>query len=281
MKREIPKLVTRRGQPFKIQLHCNRPYNIEKDAISLVFSVADVEKPSFGHGTLVACALKNKSTDLGKSTEWGTSVNAINSNILEILIKPAANCIVTQWKLDIDSKILDSTISKSYSLPQPFYVLFNPWCREDQVYLEDDRLRNEYVLSDTTLIWKGTYNRLRPTPWKLGQFERDVLDCALYVIAYVGKVGPTNRGNPIKISRALSAAVNRFVFTKPFSNDFTRKNLKILVLTMTVYFLATGQLISQTELHRQSGEDQLISCNDFIRRKSLLSLHNAGCLPVV
>jgi transglutaminase 1 len=138
MKREIPKLVIRRGQPFKLLLHCNRPYNGEKDAISLVFAVADVAKPSFGHGTLVAVALKNKATDLGRSFEWGASVNSINGDILEVLIKPAANALVTQWKLDIDSKVLNGTTSKSYSLPQPFYVLFNPWCREDQVYLEGE-----------------------------------------------------------------------------------------------------------------------------------------------
>ena len=136
MKREVPKLVTRRGQPFKLQLHCNRPYDIERDAISLVLSVADVDKPSFGHNTLVAIALKNKSTDLGRSFEWGASVNSINGDLLEILIKPAANALVTQWKLDIDSKLLIGNVSKSFSLPQPFYVLFNPWCREDQVYLD-------------------------------------------------------------------------------------------------------------------------------------------------
>lgn len=139
MKREVPKLVIRRGQPFKLHLHCNRPYDIEKDAISLVLAVSDVEKPSFGHNTLVALALKNKSTDLGRSYEWGASVNAISGEKLEILVKPAATALVTQWKLDIDSKMLNATISKSYSLPQPFYVLFNPWCREDQVYLEGNK----------------------------------------------------------------------------------------------------------------------------------------------
>lgn len=140
MKREIPKLVIRRGQVFKLHLHCNRPYNIEKDAISLIFSIADVEKPSFGHGTLIAVSLKNRSTDLGKSNEWGAAVNNINGDLLEILIKPAANAAVTQWKMDIDSKAINNNASKSYSLPQPFYVLFNPWCREDEVYLEGMRL---------------------------------------------------------------------------------------------------------------------------------------------
>lgn len=127
MKREIPRLIVRRGQVFKLQLQCNRPYNIERDAISLIFGVADIDKPSFGHGTLVAVALKNKSTDLGKSYEWGASVNAINGDILEILIKPSANALVTQWKLDIDTKVIENSLSKSFSLPQAFYVLFNPW----------------------------------------------------------------------------------------------------------------------------------------------------------
>lgn len=79
-------------------------------------------------------------------------------------------------------------------------------------FITDERARNEYVLADTTLIWKGTYNRLRPSPWKLGQFERDVLDCALHLVAFIGKVSPSSRGNAVKISRALSAAVNRWSF---------------------------------------------------------------------
>lgn len=141
MKREIPKLVIRRGQPFRLQLHCNRPYNAEKDAVSLVIAVADVERPSFGHGTLIALALRNKATDLGISTEWGAAVNNTSGNILEIFIKPAANAIVTQWRLDIDTKVLNNTLSRSFSLPQPFYCLFNPWCREDQVYLKGEIIK--------------------------------------------------------------------------------------------------------------------------------------------
>jgi transglutaminase 1 len=136
MKREVPKLVIRRGQVFKLHLHCTRPFNIEKDAVSLIFSVGDVEKPSFGHGTLIALSLKNRSTDLGKSHEWGAAVSSINGDLLEILIKPAANALVTQWKMDIDTKVKDNNLSRSFSLPQPFYVLFNPWCREDETYME-------------------------------------------------------------------------------------------------------------------------------------------------
>lgn len=64
------------------------------------------------------------------------------------------------------------------------------------------------MLADTTLIWRGSYNRLRPSVWKVGQYEKDILDCSLLLMSKVGKVTPAHRGDPRKISRALSAAVN-------------------------------------------------------------------------
>lgn len=72
----------------------------------------------------------------------------------------------------------------------------------------DKALRDECVMNDTTLIWRGSYNRLRPSVWKFGQFDKHVLDCALLLIAKVGKVSATHRGDPIRVCRAISAAVN-------------------------------------------------------------------------
>lgn len=64
------------------------------------------------------------------------------------------------------------------------------------------------MLNDTTLIWRGSHNRLRPSVWKLGQFDEQVLDCALLLLADVGRVSAAFRGDPVAIARALSAAVN-------------------------------------------------------------------------
>lgn len=72
----------------------------------------------------------------------------------------------------------------------------------------DKALRDECVMNDTTLIWRGSYNRLRPSVWKFGQFDKHVLDCSLLLIAKVGKVSATHRGDPIRVCRAISAAVN-------------------------------------------------------------------------
>lgn len=75
-------------------------------------------------------------------------------------------------------------------------------------FLSDDQEREEYVLSDATLIWRGSYNRMKPSIWQLGQFERNVLECALLLLSTVGKIAPAFRGDPVRVCRSLSALVN-------------------------------------------------------------------------
>ncbi|XP_039442709.1 annulin-like isoform X2 [Culex pipiens pallens] len=201
-------LVVRRGQAFRLRLTCDRPFDRSRDAMSLIFTVDQDERPTHGHGSLVGVALQQYRHRIEDPLEWGAAIDFIGGDVLEILVKPAANALVTKWKLDFDTKLLSEGFGKSYSLPQPFYLLFNPWCKDDQVYLEDKALRDECVMNDTTLIWRGSYNRLRPSVWKFGQFDKHVLDCSLLLIAKVGKVSATHRGDPIRVCRAISAAVN-------------------------------------------------------------------------
>lgn len=61
---------------------------------------------------------------------------------------------------------------------------------------------------DTGLIWRGNKNTISASPWKFGQFERDVLDCALHLMTTVGAVRASSRNDPVVITRVLSAVVN-------------------------------------------------------------------------
>ncbi|XP_065095331.1 annulin-like isoform X1 [Ochlerotatus camptorhynchus] len=204
----LPRLVVRRGEAFRLRVHCDRPFDRSRDAMSLIFTVDGDERPTHGHGSLVGVALQQYRHLIEDPLEWGAAIDFISGDVLEILVKPAATASVTKWKLDFDTKLLSEGFGKSYSMPQPFYLLFNPWCKDDQVYLEEKPLRDECVMNDTTLIWRGSYNRLRPSVWKFGQFEKHILDCALLLIDKVGKVSATHRGDPIRVCRAISAAVN-------------------------------------------------------------------------
>ncbi|KAM7354036.1 transglutaminase isoform 1-T1 [Cochliomyia hominivorax] len=200
-------LIVRRGEPFRITLNFNRPFSPSRDAISFIFTVAGEELPSPGHGTLIGIVPRDGIDFLGDPLEWGAGIEVHEGTSLTVLIKPAVTCPVTEWKLDIDTKLLGDG-SKSFTMPVPIYILFNPWCPDDQVYLPYRNERKEYVMHDTTLIWRGSYNRLRPSVWKLGQFERYVLECSLKLVGTVGRVPAAFRGDPVRVARALSAAVN-------------------------------------------------------------------------
>lgn len=214
----------RRGDPFRLRIHFNRSYNPTRDAISFIFTVADEDKPTPGHGTLVGLVPRDGIDYLGDPLEWAAGIESHEDKVLTVLIKPAVTCPVTEWKLDIDTKLFGDG-SKTFSIPVPIYILFNPWCPDDQVYLPDHDQRKEYIMHDTTLIWRGSYNRMRPSVWKLGQFERHVLECSIKLIGTVGRIPAAYRGDPVRVARALSAAVNSVdddgVILGNWSEDFS------------------------------------------------------------
>lgn len=253
-----PRLVVRRGQPFLLRLTLNRKFVEARDSMSFLFRLVGDEKASQGHGTLVGVGLRAAVDDLSEPHSWGSCIEAVqHDHTLIVLVKPAANAAVGEWLMDVDTQCDGIEGIRSYRQALPFYVLFNPWCRDDQVFMEGEFFGGgccilymltfylvlsaeqedleEYILADTTLIWRGSYNRLRPTVWKLGQFDEDVLDCSLLLIGKIGKVytsyllfsndfailyyiphclylcsqlAPSYRGDPVKTARILAAIVN-------------------------------------------------------------------------
>ncbi|XP_053694559.1 annulin-like [Sabethes cyaneus] len=204
-------LVVRRGQPFRLKLYCNRPYDEDHDAVSIMLSVQPMngEKVSHGNGTVVYLPLMKADDNVSEDEfGWKACLDAVEDNMLLVSIQTSVNASVSRWEIAIDTKFADAEQTKNFTVPDPVYLLFNPWCEKDAVYMEDEQMRDEYVLSDTTLIWRGCDRSFHPTIWKLGQFERDVLDCGLLLLSSVGRVSATYRGNPVRIARALSAAVN-------------------------------------------------------------------------
>ncbi|XP_043275141.1 annulin isoform X2 [Venturia canescens] len=200
------RLVIRRGQEFYLNLTLSRDYDATFDGLSIVFTLDGIKKPQYGHGTFIVIPLLNPG-DVSEGS-WQATIESIEANMIRIKIKSPGNALVGKWKIEIDSKRKNSEGAVSFAVEEAFYIIFNPWCREDVVYLDGEEGRQEYVMTDTGLIWRGSYNRLRPTVWKYSQFERDILDCALYMMNEVGKTRATSRNDPVVICRVLSAAVN-------------------------------------------------------------------------
>ncbi|XP_053665322.1 annulin-like [Anopheles marshallii] len=213
---ESSQLVIRRGQEFLLKLICNRPIDPKTDAISLVLAVDPIagEWISHGHGTVVYMLLQtDDNLEEDHDSDWNaklqsTSVNEENATELLIAVRTSPNASVSKWTLTINVKSKGSGKSTSYQLDQPFYLLFNPWCEEDPVYLDNEDQRQEYVLEDMTMIWKGNERSFHGHKWKLGQYETNILDWTFLLLGDVARVSATYRGNPIKVCRALSGVVN-------------------------------------------------------------------------
>ncbi|XP_011689027.1 PREDICTED: annulin-like [Wasmannia auropunctata] len=199
------RLVVRRGQEFYLHLNLSQNYNSSTDTIFIFFTLDGVRSQP-GHGTLVTIAV-HEPTHISEAV-WQAIIDVNGTNFVRIKVVTSANAIIGKWKMNIDTYHKKLIRTVSYMMDHPFYLICNPWCNDDVVYLDSENERQEYVLMEDGLIWRGNHNRWRPTVWKYAQFEQDILDCALYLMNHVGKVRIYGRNHPVIITRCLSAAVN-------------------------------------------------------------------------
>lgn len=64
---------------------------------------------------------------------------------------------------------------------------------DDAVYMRDNQARQEYVLNDQGLIWRGTHDQMKPTHWNFAQFEENILEACLVGLTKVGKLEAADR----------------------------------------------------------------------------------------
>ncbi|NWV79843.1 TGM4 glutamyltransferase, partial [Dasyornis broadbenti] len=190
----IENLVVRRGQPFLVQVNLNRELR-SGDKLSLRFGIG--ENPMKNRGSLLS--LKPEQEDLNG---WKISMVKKNGKECLLSVTSAPNAAVGKYNLHV------KTGTHLYK-PQNgvIYLLFNPWCEDDVVYMADEAQREEYVLNDTGYIYTGSANSIYDKPWNFGQFEEFVLDACMYLLDK-SKLSLTDRRNPVSVSRAMSALVN-------------------------------------------------------------------------
>lgn len=190
----ISSLIVRRGQKFQLKVTFNRAPKAS-DKISLRFSVG--EKPKQSNGTLLSLKAGQQPVN-----SWSTTICQTNGKECLIDVIPSADAIIGKYFLSV------KTGPNIYSPENSFvYVLFNPWCEADSVFMPNEAERTEYVLNDTGYLYVGSVKNIRERPWNFGQFEESVLDCCLYLLDK-GKLKLNSRKDPVIIARFMSALVN-------------------------------------------------------------------------
>ncbi|XP_060637756.2 protein-glutamine gamma-glutamyltransferase 4-like [Anolis sagrei] len=188
-------LIVRRGQEFQMEVTFGRELN-DNDKVILQLSIG--ENPKRYNGTILYLNLTSKQ----KKQPWHAEIYDTDGQKCFIAVTSPPDAIVGKYSLDV---ITESNLRNFRDVV--FYVLFNPWCEADSVFMPDEEQKAEYVLNDTGCLYGGSATHILERPWNFGQFEEDILDCCMHLLD-LSLLGPHGQRNPIHVARAMSALVN-------------------------------------------------------------------------
>ncbi|KAH3778779.1 protein-glutamine gamma-glutamyltransferase 4-like isoform X2 [Dreissena polymorpha] len=198
-------LVLRRGQAFSFKLHFDRAVNKKSDILFIKFAYGS--RPQESKGTIIRLPI-NLDGSPSTTDNWQVTMTDLGGNVMTLCVTSEADSMIGKYELLFETKLRDSEKDfANQDLDTFFYLLFNPWEKEDVVYMEDEGEREEYVVRDTGYIWVGSVKDNRARPWNFGQFETPVLDVALGLLDK-GELADTGRNSAVSIIRCLSALVN-------------------------------------------------------------------------
>ncbi|XP_078112302.1 protein-glutamine gamma-glutamyltransferase 2 [Sander vitreus] len=217
--REIDRkrLIVRRGQPFSITLQCSKTLP-SKHHLELVLHLGNRDE-----------VLIKVQKERGAGDKWWFNQQRVQDEMLLTLHSPA-DAIIGQYRLAVlmmspDGHILEKTDKIK------FHLLFNPWCKDDVVYLPDESLLQEYVMNEDGVIYMGTWDYIKSNPWNYGQFEDYVMDICFEVLDNSkdalknSKMDVEQRYDPVYVSRVITAMMNsngdRGVLTGRWDNSYS------------------------------------------------------------
>ncbi|XP_066091464.1 protein-glutamine gamma-glutamyltransferase 6 [Saccopteryx bilineata] len=199
-----PELVVRRGQVFTFTLELSCPLDSEED---LVFTVQT--------GPQASEALRTRAVFLTSELEvggaWTAAKEEQEGNTVTVGLASPPDAAVGRYLLRAG---VASGRRHSDRKLGAVVLLFNPWCPEDDVFLASEEERQEYVLNDSGVIFRGVEKRIRAQGWNFGQFEEDILDICLSILdrSPSHQNDPATdvscRHDPVYVTRVVSAMVN-------------------------------------------------------------------------
>lgn len=200
--REIDRkrLIVRRGQPFSVTLQCSDPLP-PKHYLELVLHVGKVDQ-----------VLIKVQKEYGAGDKWWFSQQEVQDEILLTLHSPA-DAIIGQYSLAVLVMSPDGHI-KEKTDKVTFHLLFNPWCKDDAVYLPDENQLQEYIMNENGVIYLGSKDAIEALHWSYGQFEDYVMDICFEVLdkSKESHRDTERRSDPVYLSRIISDMIN-------FDND--------------------------------------------------------------
>ncbi|XP_071762552.2 protein-glutamine gamma-glutamyltransferase K [Centroberyx gerrardi] len=194
-------LIIRRGQTFQMELELNRPFNADTDKLHLDLKTGPL--PMVSKGTHVIVPLVEHLED----ERWEAKIVEQNGNKIKLSVNSPPKAVIGLYGLTVTTGSPKGEAATTHDSCKNIVMLFNPWCEEDTVFLDDEEERKEYVLNDTGRIYYGTEKQIGARTWNFGQFQEGMLDACLFILEK-SEMPPSGRGDSVNVVRVISAMIN-------------------------------------------------------------------------
>ncbi|XP_078508008.1 protein 4.2-like isoform X2 [Lissotriton helveticus] len=201
-------LIVRRGQRFTITLHFRKKIKKYLKNLKKLSLVMQTGPRSTGfQGTEHEFAI----TSLGDKKSWSAAVEFRDLQSWTLSVTTPASALVGRYTLQM--KVTTALHSSLHKLGE-FILLFNPWCSEDDVFLNNEAQRQEYILNEDGIIYRGTESNIQSHPWNFGQCDEEVLNICLQLLDITFPGLDTDqrdfvkRASPVHVSRNICAMLN-------------------------------------------------------------------------
>ncbi|XP_036386811.1 protein-glutamine gamma-glutamyltransferase 2-like [Megalops cyprinoides] len=201
------RLIVRRGQSFLLTFHFSRWFSTTNDVLELTVETGPQASETVGTKSVFKVP-GERSTNSKKS--WDAKIQETTPTSVTLAITSPSDASIGEYALSVKTDPYGTQVLSIGRL----IVLFNPWCAEDWVYLPQQNEREEYVMNEQGLVYRGSNGYITSLAWNFGQFEDDVVDICLKLLDVNpkcirdAKEDYSARCNPIYVSRVVSAMIN-------------------------------------------------------------------------
>ncbi|XP_072833201.2 protein-glutamine gamma-glutamyltransferase K [Pogona vitticeps] len=216
---EYDNLIIRRGQPFDMKLQFRQDYDPENHRVCLEFITGS--NPQVSKGTHILVPVGSSLPGLG----WSAEATDVGTNTMSLRVSTSPKALIGKYQFSVKTRSKAGEYQAPFDPRYEIYILFNPWCSEDSVYMAQKDWLEEYVLNESGRIYYGTETQIGERTWNYAQFDHGVLDACLYMLDRRG-MPHASRGDPIMVSRVVSAMVNSLddngVLVGNWTGDYSR-----------------------------------------------------------
>ncbi|KAI5609210.1 protein-glutamine gamma-glutamyltransferase K [Silurus asotus] len=194
-------LVVRRGQGFQMWIEFSRAFEPKSDKLHLELRLGPI--PMFSRDTLVTVRLVEKF----ENKKWEAKIIEQKDTRIKVCVNSPPTAPIGRYELSLITWTPKGSHTYKRKPENDLYLLFNPWCKDDAVFMDNEDERNEYVLNDVGVLYYGNDSQIGARNWIFGQFADGVLAACLFILEKSQALN-TGRRNPVNIVRVVSAMVN-------------------------------------------------------------------------